>query len=152
MCYALDMHCDARRIYIIMQNYKDIINKQRYIPIGRTGMSVVDRAAQFAPFAALTGFDGVILETGRLTDRETDMDEGELLAMNQTLCALMEELDTQPAVTLTWFRPDDRKEGGAYLSFAGNLKKVDTYDRLLIFTDGTRIPIDSLRYIQKNED
>ena len=135
-----------------MRNYKDIINKQRYIPTGRTGMSVEDRAAQFSAFAALTGFDGVLLETGRLTDRERDMDEGELLAMNQTLCVLMEELDTQPSVTLTWFRPDDRKEGGAYLTFTGNLKKVDTYDRQMIFTDGTKIPIDSLRCIQKTGD
>ena len=135
-----------------MNGYKDIINKKRYITAGRTGMSVEDRAAQFSAFAALTGFDGVILETGRLTDGDVQLDEGELLAMNQTLCVLMEEVDLFPSVTLTWFRPDDRKEGGAYLTFTGNLKKVDTYDRQMIFTDGTKIPIDSLRCIQKTGD
>lgn len=111
-----------------------------------------DRAAQFSAFAALTGFDGVILETGRLTDGDVQLDEGELLAMNQTLCALVEEVDLLPSVTLTWFRPDDRKAGGAYLTFTGKLKKVDTYDRQLIFTDGTKIPIDCLRCIEKTGD
>ena len=127
-----------------MNKYQDIINKQRYISYKQGSMSNAERAAQFAPFAALTGFEGVILESGRLTQGEICMDDGELLAMNQTLCRLMEEIRTQPQVTLTWFRSDDRKAGGAYLTFTGRLKKIDTYHRQLIFTDDTVIPIDNL--------
>ena len=129
-----------------MNQYNDIINEKRYIP--RCAMSREDRAAQFSAFAALTGFDGVILETGRLTDRFVDMDDGELLVMNDTLCRLMEQIHDQPMVQLTWFRADDRKEGGAYVPYTGRLKRIDEYNRLLIFTDGTQIAIDTLVQIK----
>ena len=125
-----------------MNNYNDIIHEKRYIP--RCAMSREDRAAQFSAFAALTGFDGVILETGRLTDRFVDMDDGELLVMNAALCRLMEQIHEQPVVQLTWFRADDRKEGGAYVPYTGRLKRIDEYNRLLIFIDGTQISIDTL--------
>ena len=125
-----------------MNQYNDIIHEKRYIP--RCAMSRADRAAQFSAFAALTGFDGVVLETGRLTDQRTDMDDGELLVMNAVLCRLMEQIHNQPMVQLTWFRTDDRKEGGAYVPYTGTLKKIDEYNRLLIFTDGTQISIDTL--------
>ena len=128
-----------------MNNYNDIILEKRYIP--RCAMSREDRAAQFSAFAALTGFDGVILETGRLTDGFIDMDDGELLVMNAVLCRLMEQIHEKPTVQLTWFRADDRKEGGAYVPYTGNLKKIDEYNRVLIFTDGTRISIDTLTEI-----
>jgi len=132
-----------------MEDYQDIIYEKRPMAVGQMGVSPADRAAQFAPFAALSGFDGVIWEAGRLTDGEIDMDEGELLAMNQTLCALAQEISDHPCVQLVWFCPDERKAGGAYRAYTGHLKKLDAYARLLIFTDGTKIPIDSLRSIQK---
>ncbi len=135
-----------------MNHYEDIMHKERPTAVGQVGVSDADRAAQFAPFAALTGFDGVIWEAGRLTDREIEMDEGELLVMNQTLCTLAGEVNDHPCVQLVWFCPDDRKTGGAYRSYTGHLKKLDAYERLLIFTDGTKIPIDSLRDIQKAEE
>ena len=134
-----------------MKDYQDIIHRKRYVSADRPGMSIQDRAAQFSAFAALTGFDGVIRETGRLTDGRTEQDEGELLVINQTLCALMEQLHEQPQVTLTWFRPDERKSGGAYVTYTGCLKKIDTYHRLLCFTDGAQIPMDSLCQIQKSD-
>ena len=130
-----------------MNEYQDIIHEKRYVP--RCAMSREDRAAQFSAFAALTGFDGVILEAGRLTDSPVELDECEKLAINESLCAILEELDTQPTVSLTWFRDDARKSGGAFVNYTGSLKKVDTYHRLLLFADGTQIPIDSLCRIEK---
>ena len=132
-----------------MNEYEDIINEKRYISPNRAPMSRADRAAQFSAFAALTGFDGVIRETGRLTDSPVELDECEKMAINESLCAILEELDSQPMVSLTWFRADGRKSGGAFVSYRGKLKKVDTFERLLIFTDGAKIPIDHLCQIQK---
>lgn len=132
-----------------MSYYKDIINERRYIPTGRAGMSVGDRAAQFSAFAALTGFDGVIRESGRLTDSRAELDESAKAVINEALRELMEMISEQPRATLVWFRPDEKKTGGAYVPYTGNLKKVDAYHRLLVFTDGTQIPIDSLHYLQK---
>lgn len=123
-------------------NYQDIINEKRYIP--RCAMSRADRAAQFSAFAALTGFDGVIAETGRLTDCPIHLDDGELLLMNGILCQLREQIHNRPRVELTWFRADDRKAGGAFCRYTGTLKRIDEYNRLLIFTDGTQIPMDTL--------
>ena len=132
-----------------MSNYKDIINEPRYIPVGRASMSVGDRAAQFSAFAALTGFDGMIRESGRLTDSRVELDESVKAVIDEALRELMEQLDEQPLVNLVWFKPDKNKAGGAYIPYTGHLKKVDTYHRLLIFTDGTQIPVDSLHCLQK---
>ena len=134
-----------------MNEYQDILNEKRYVSPNRAGMTPEDRAAQFSAFAALTGFDGVIRETGRLTDRAADLDECEKLAINEALCAIVQQLDTQPAVSLTWFRPDSRKTGGAYVRYTGKLKKIDTFYGKLCFADGTQIPIDSLRHIQRDD-
>ena len=134
-----------------MNEYQDILNEKRYVSPNRAGMTPEDRAAQFSAFAALTGFDGVIRETGRLTDSAGDLDECEKLAINEALCAIVRQLDTQPGVSLVWFRPDNRKAGGAYVRYTGKLKKVDTFYGQLIFTDGTQIPIDSLCHIQRND-
>lgn len=109
-------------------------------------MSRSDRAAQFSAFAALTGFDGVIRETGRLTQDAICLDEEEKLAINAVLQQLMEEPDAQ--LRLVWFRPDERKSGGAYLRHNGRLKRLDLYERVLRFTDGTQIPIDQLRKLE----
>ena len=130
-------------------SYEDIIHSRRYVSAGRASMSVGDRAAQFAPFAALTGFDGVIMETGRLTQERTELDESTKAVIDAVLRELMEALAEQPRATLIWFRPDEKKSGGACVPYTGNLKKVDVYHRLLIFTDGTQIPIDSLQHLQK---
>ena len=135
-----------------MKDYRDIIDAPRYIAAGHPGMTVADRAAQFSAFAALTGFDSVIRETGRLTQDWAEQDDGVKLAINTTLCELMEVLDTRPTVQLCWFCPDQRKSGGAYVRFTGNLKKIDTYQRMLVFTDGTQIPIDRLFDLRMGSD
>ena len=129
-----------------MELYQDILYKKRYISTKRAGMSRSDRAAQFSAFAALTGFDGVIRETGRLTQDAICLDEEEKLAINAVLQQLTEEPDVQ--LRLVWFRPDERKSGGAYLRHTGRLKRLDLYERVLRFTDGTQIPIDQLRKLE----
>ena len=134
-----------------MEQYQDIMNSPRYVSVGRARMTVLDRAAQFSAFAALTGFDGVIRESERLTEPCAELDEGVKAALNEMLCQLIQEQAEQPSVTLTWFQPDKRKAGGAYVHVTGKLKKVDTYDRELILTDGTRIPIDSLYAIKRKK-
>ena len=128
-------------------NYQDIIHEQRPCAVGQMGVSAADRAAQFAPFAALTGFDGVISETGRLTDDPTELDENEAQRLDEALRALQEKLPQRPQVQLIWYCPDSRKSGGAYLTYLGNLKRIDEYNRCLVFTDGIQIPIDSIIHI-----
>jgi hypothetical protein len=90
-------------------------------------MSRQDRAAQFSPFAALTGYEAVIAETGRLTDQITELDECRKAELNDRLCRIAENLDAHPWVSLTYFRDDDRKDGGAYLCASGRVKKLDAF-------------------------
>lgn len=127
--------------------YDDIISLPHPVSGRRAGMSMLDRAAQFAPFAALTGYDGVIEETGRLTDFCTELTEGRKAELNEMLLAIREVLDQKPQVRITYFQPDDRKAGGAYVCTAGSVKKLNEYEGLLIFTDGRQIPIDQIHAI-----
>ena len=111
-------------------------------------MSGHDRAAQFAPFAALTGYDGVIAETGRLTDREAVLDVGAEAELDEKLRFNRENLADRPAVTLTYFQPDRRKKGGAYVMVCGRVKKLDEYNRNIIFSDGTIVSLDKICHIE----
>ena len=125
-----------------MDLYQDIIRENRYVSPNRAPMCRADRAAQFSAFAALTGFDGVIGETGRLTQAAIELDECEKLEINGVLQEITEEPEAE--LRLVWFRPDERKAGGAFVAYRGKLKKLDLYERMLVFTDGMKIPIDSL--------
>ncbi|MBE6981203.1 MAG: YolD-like family protein [Ruminococcaceae bacterium] len=127
-----------------MDSYQDIIHLQRPVSSRHAPMSMEDRAAQFAPFAALTGYDGVIAETGRLTETWGELAEGALEELDEALHAVEAVLDTQPQVTVTRFCPDGRKAGGAYVTSTGRVKKMDPYERVLVFTDGTKIPMDGI--------
>lgn len=128
--------------------YDDIINLPHHVSSKRPQMSMIDRAAQFSPFAALTGYDAAIKETGRLTDERIDMDEGSLERLNRKFQLLVERMDEQPEVTFTYFKPDDRKEGGAYVTVTGSVKKVDLYERVLILRNGVNIPMDEVHAIE----
>ena len=112
-------------------------------------MSREDRAAQFAPFAALTGFDGVIAETGRLTDAMAELTEGEIAMLDAQLRDICERIKEHPWAEITWFCPDRRKKGGAYISTEGNAVKIDLYKREVHMHDGTVIPIDRIRNITR---
>ena len=111
-------------------------------------MSMVDRAAQFSPFAALTGYDAAIKETGRLTDEKVNLSEEEKEALDRKQQILMEWLGDHPALTITFFVPDEKKSGGAYMTKSGNLKKIDEFERVMLLTDGTKIPLDDVVEIE----
>ena len=124
--------------------YNEIINLPHHVSKTRPQMPMSDRAAQFAPFAALTGYDSAIKETGRLTDERIELDEEALTALDRKYQLLMDALDDTPEVTITYFQPDERKAGGQYVSATGTVKKVDTFGRRILLQDGTRIPLDSV--------
>ena len=124
--------------------YDEIINLPHHVSTTRPQMPMSDRAAQFAPFAALTGYDSAIKETGRLTNERIELDEEALTALNRKYQLLMDTLDDAPEVTIIYFQPDERKAGGQYVSATGTVKKVDTFGRRILLQDGTRIPLDSV--------
>ena len=124
--------------------YNDIINLPHHVSATRPQMPMLDRAAQFAPFAALTGYDAAIKETGRLTDEKIEMDEEALNILNMKYQILVDSLDDEPEVTFTYFKPDERKAGGAYVKVTGTVKKVDDFERLIVMQDGTKLPTDNI--------
>ena len=130
--------------------YDDIINLPHHVSATRPQMSMMDRAAQFSPFAALTGYDDAIKETGRLTDEKIEMDEDRKAALDMKQAYLIEMIDEQPEISITYFLPDTKKSGGAYVTVTGNLKRFDEYERLLILTDGKKIPMDDIADIESD--
>lgn len=124
--------------------YDDILHLPHPVSRRRGRMSSADRAAQFSPFAALTGFDATIEEAGRLTDRRIELDEAEKELLNEKIQEILENIDTQPQVTITHFVYDQRKAGGAYISTTGRVKKIDVYNRAILFVDGTAIPVSEI--------
>ena len=124
--------------------YDEIMGLPHHVSKTRPQMPLSDRAAQFAPFAALTGYDSAIKETGRLTDERIELDEEALAALDRKYQLLMDTLDDAPEVTIIYFQPDERKAGGQYVSATGTVKKVDTFGRRILLQDGTRIPLDSV--------
>ena len=130
--------------------YEDIINLPHHVSKARPQMSMLDRAAQFSPFAALTGYDAAIKETGRLTDEKIEMDEDRKAALDMKQAYLIEMIDEQPEISITYFLPDTKKSGGAYVTVTGNLKRFDEYERLLILTDGKKIPLDDIADIESD--
>ena len=120
------------------------MNLPHHVSKTRPQMPMSDRAAQFAPFAALTGYDSAIKETGRLTNERIELDEEALTALDRKYQLLMDTLDEAPEVTIIYFQPDERKAGGQYVSATGTVKKVDTFGRRILLQDGTRIPLDSV--------
>ena len=109
---------------------------------------MLDRAAQFSPFAALTGYEEAIYETGRLTEERAELDEEEKAILDRKQRLLLEKLDELPTLTVTYFVPDEKKSGGAYIRKAGNLKKINPSERWMLLTDGTKIPLDDVMSIE----
>ena len=127
-----------------MEKYEDIINLPHHISATRPQMSMIDRAAQFSPFAALVGYDAAIKETGRLTDAKIELDDEGLNDLNMKFQILVEYLDDEPEVKITYFKADERKAGGAYFEAIGIVKKLDDFERLITMQDGTKIPMDDI--------
>ena len=130
--------------------YEDILNLPHHVSKTRPQMSMLDRVAQFSPFAALTGYDDAIKETGRLTDEKIEMDEDRKAALDMKQAYLIEMIDEQPEISITYVLPDTKKSGGAYVTVTGNLKRFDEYERLLILTDGKKIPMDDIADIESD--
>ena len=127
-----------------MSRYDDIINLLHHVSTNHPRMSMHDRAAQFAPFAALVGYDDAVAETARLTESRPELDEQEQRELNARLCALADHIQNQPEVRIRYFVPDERKSGGAIVEICGTVKKLVPADNTLVLTDGTIIPISDI--------
>ena len=125
----------------LASKYEEIMKHPHHVSKTRPQMPMSDRAAQFAPFAALTGYDSAIKETGRLTDEKIDLDEEALTALDMKYQLLMDTFDEAPEVTSTYFQPDERKAGGKYITATSAVKKVDDFERRITMHDGTKIPM-----------
>ncbi len=124
-----------------MANYDDIINLPHYQSKKRPHMSLHDRAAQFSPFAALTGHDEAIRETARLTDKRIELDETTKSILNDKFNYIMENISSQPEISVTYFVPDLSKSGGMYVDYIGKVKKYDYNNKILHFTDSTQVQV-----------
>lgn len=126
-----------------MDDYSDIINLSR--PVSkRPRMSLEQRSAQFAPFAALTGYEGQVKETARLTNKKIEINEELKEILNKKIQLIQEKIKEQPQIEITYFIPDSKKEGGKYETATNSVKKIDTYKGEIILIDGTTIAIDEI--------
>lgn len=123
------------------RRYDDIINLPHPVSATRPRMSAIDRAAQFSPFAALTGHDAALKETARLVDERLELDANAIEELNAKLQLLQEHAAERPPISITYFVPDNNKTGGAYVTADGHFKKIDEHGRLVVLDDGTMIPI-----------
>ena len=130
--------------------YEDIVNLPPYISKKHPQPTMMDRAARFAPFAAITGYEEMVLEEARVTEERIDLDEDALSLLNEKLNMIQEFLDEEPEVTITYFEPDKKKSGGAYVSITGVVKRIDEYEHLVIMTDGKKIYIEDIYNLQSD--
>ena len=124
--------------------YDDIINMDHYKSKKHPPMSLYARSAQFAPFAALTGYDDVIKETSRLTNKKIELDEEQKIILNGKLKIIKEQISIKPKITVTYFIPDLKKDGGNYVTVTGNVRKIDEYRNVLVLEDNTEITINDV--------
>lgn len=128
--------------------YDDILCLPHPTSAKHPRMPISDRAAIFSPFSALSGHAAAIAETARLTDRRVELDEDARAELDRRQAVLLEHIAEQPEVTITWFQPDERKDGGAYVTAIGRLKKFRELERLLVLADGTEIPLEDVAALE----
>jgi methanogenic corrinoid protein MtbC1 len=133
-----------------MGKYDDIINLPHHTSKKHPQMSLEQRSAQFAPFAALTGYDGQVKETARLTNERIEIDEEVKLIINNKLQEIQNKITSKPQVTIIYFVPDKRKTGGEYVSVTGIIKNIDEYKHEIVMIDNSRISIEDIIDIQEN--
>lgn len=131
-----------------MGAYDSIINLPHHQSQTRPKMSLLDRAAQFAPFAALNGYDDAVKETARLTDGEAVLDDGQIAWLNERLMILSENTPTDTEVEITYFIPDEKKDGGKYLTVTGRVQKILEFEGLVIMKSCEKIPIEKIVSIE----
>ncbi len=126
-----------------INKYEDIINLPRYISKKHPQMPIEERAAQFAPFAALVGYEDAVEETARITEKRIELNEEEKNILDIKIQMLSEQINVQihPNITIIYFIPDLKKEGGKYIKVSGVIKKIDEFKQLIILDDKTEIPI-----------
>lgn len=127
-----------------MNNYDDIINFPHHESKVHPKMSLYNRSAQFAPFAALTGYDDAIIETARLTDKRINIDDGLKELINNNLQKIESMVNEHPLIEVTYFVKDKKKDGGSYITINGNIKRIDTDNNLIILTNKTKVPISEI--------
>ena len=125
----------------------DMIYMQNPTPTCKPRMSLYERAAQFSPFAALTGYEDAVEETARLTDARLELSEDMKTILNEKMQTIVDNMDAEPIVTITYFVPDKKKEGGTYVDVTGIVKEIDEYERCIVMTDKKKIPIEQVRAI-----
>ena len=131
-----------------MGNYDDIIDLPHHVSETHPPMSRADRAAQFSPFAALTGYDTAVRETARVTERRIELDEGVKAELNARLNCILEHLSEHPQVSITYFMPDEKKSGGAYRTVTGAVRKLDSFAKTLTLVDGTVVPMEEMVHVE----
>ena len=124
--------------------YEDIVNLPPHISKKHPQPTMMDRAARFAPFAAITGYEEMVLEEARITEERIDLDEGTLSILNEKLNMIQEFIDEEPEIKITYFEPDKKKSGGAYIDITGTVKRIDEYEHLVIMTDGKKIRVEDI--------
>lgn len=124
--------------------YDDIINLPHHRSDVHPHMSLYDRAAQFSPFSALTGHAAVLSETERLTDAMVELDESMKEELDMCLQRIQEKMNEHPHVSVIYFEPDDKKDGGAYVTIEGSVKSIDRYERAIVLEDGRRLDINRI--------
>ncbi|EXG85947.1 hypothetical protein K413DRAFT_2759 [Clostridium sp. ASBs410] len=124
--------------------YDDIIHLPRHVSTTHPHMAAIDRAAQFSPFAALTGYDAAIKETARLTDERVVLDESMKDALSNRLQIIADRIKEHPEIAITYFQPDEKKNGGTYVTAVSAAKKIDKYERAVVMADDIVIPIDDI--------
>lgn len=129
-------------------NYDDIIHLAHHVSKKHPKMPFMNRAAQFSAFAALDGYDAAIKETSRLTDAFIELDEYQKEHLDKQLLLIREHLKDTPKIEVTYFKPDEKKNGGTYVTVCGRVKKIDEYGRQILFTDGTALPVDHIFSIE----
>ena len=129
-------------------NYDDIKHLTRPQYDDLNPMSMHDRSAQFSPFAALVGYDDAVAETSRLTDSKVELTEDEMSELNANLNRLLDSLDEQQQISVTYFVPDEKKSGGKYVEKQGVVRIFDSYSQELVFKDRIRINIQDIIKIE----
>ncbi len=128
--------------------YDDIIYLPHHVSAAHPQMNGMNRAAQFAPFAALNGYEDAIAETQRITNQKIEMDENRAALLDAKFQMLAEQMNTHPEVKITHFVPDEKKEGGTYIEVTGRIRKVDSCTRSVVMIDGTSIPFHQILEIE----
>jgi len=126
------------------RRYDDIIDLPHHVSPTRPHMSMIDRAAQFSPFAALSGYDDAVKETARLTDNLVELSDDSRAVLDMKQQILVDAVADHPEISITYFVQDKKKAGGAYVTTTGKVKRIDEYERVLILMDGTRVPLNDI--------